>query len=64
MEMLKHTGEVAMIVLVDVECIDYSWSFDFRVSFLNNRAHESRFFNIINYAEVKRIRGQQKQNII
>ena len=35
-----------MIILVDTECIDYSWIFDCRVSsyrFLNNRARESRF---------------------
>ena len=50
-----------MIVLADIECIDCSWIFDCRVTFLNNRARKSRF---LKYAEAKRIRAQQKQNII
>ena len=43
-EILKYSREVSLIILVDIECIDYSWIFDCQVSrFLNNRAHESRF---------------------
>ena len=49
--MLKYSREGSMIVLVDVECIKYSWSF---TAASNNRARE--------YAEVKRISAQQKQN--
>ena len=37
--MLKYPREVPMITLVNIECIDYSWVFDCRVSsVLNNRA--------------------------
>ena len=51
-----------MIILVDIECIDYSWIVDCRVSsFLNNHAPELRF---LWYAETKRIRRQQQRNII
>ena len=50
-----------MIILVDIECIDYSGIFDCWVSsFLNNRARELRFL----YAEAKRIRRQQQQSFI
>ena len=46
-EMLKNSREVSMIILVDIECIIYSWYFDCRVfNFMNNRARESRFFVI------------------
>ena len=49
-----------MIILVDIECNDYSLIFDCRVfSFLNNRARESRF---LQYAEAERIHLQQKRN--
>ena len=44
LEILKYSREVSLIILVDIECTDYSWIFDCRVSsFLNNRAHESEF---------------------
>ena len=34
----------SLLIFVDIECIDYSWIFDYRVSrFLKNRARESRF---------------------
>ena len=56
-----NSWKVLMIILVDIECIDYSWIFDCWVSsFLNNRARE---FTLL-YAEAKRIRRQQKRNII
>ena len=56
----ENSWKVLMIILVDIECIDYSWIFDCWVSsFLNNRARELRFL----YAEAKRIRRQQKRNI-
>lgn len=49
-------------LFVDIECIDYSWIFDYRVSsILNNRARKSRFWY---YAKAKRMRPEQKQNII
>ena len=44
LEILKYSREVSLIILVDIECTDYSWIFDCRVSrFLNNRARESGF---------------------
>ena len=47
-----------MIIFVDIECIDYSSTFDCQVS---NRACESRF---LYYAQVRWIRPQQMQSII
>ena len=39
---------VWLIILVDIECIDYSWFFDCRLSrYLNKSDRESRFFNIV-----------------
>ena len=52
-----------MIILVDIECIDYSWVFDCRVSsFLNNRARESRFLQYTTmqgWYYVKSLTGQR-----
>ena len=43
-EILSGGFTQSLIILVDIECIDYSWIFDCRVSrFLKNRARESRF---------------------
>ena len=48
LEILKYSWAVSLIILVDIECIDYSWFFDCRLSrFLNKSDRESRFFNIV-----------------
>ena len=57
-QMLKCSREVSMIIWVDIECIDYSWIFNFDCRYLvfwtvNRRAFESRF---LWYEEAKRIR--------
>ena len=40
--MLKYSREVSMIVLVDIECTDYSWIFNRRVSTVET----SRFYSM------------------
>ena len=48
LEILKYSWAVSLIILVDIECIDYSRFFDCQLSrFLNKSDRESRFFNIV-----------------
>ena len=47
-EMLKNSREVSMIILVDIESIDYSW-FLAAGYILNNRARESRFLYVLRF---------------
>ena len=42
LERLKYSREVSMIILVDIECIDYSWIFDF----FENGARELRSYSM------------------